>query len=603
MKKILPIAFLCIFLSSLVAQVPQAVNYQTVVRDGNGNIIANQPVKLGFLIHDGSPTGTIVYSESDTGATNQFGLFTTAIGRGTVLSGNFGTITWSTGNKYLETYFYTSPTAYVSMGTAELLTVPYALYAVNGVVGPTGATGVAGANGTNGTNGLTGPTGPSGANGTNGTNGANGATGPAGPTGANGTNGNTGPTGPTGSTGAGGGATGTTGPTGANGANGSNGVTGNTGANGTNGTNGVTGATGPSGVNGTNGNTGATGPTGPSGINGTNGTNGTNGSTGSTGPSGVDGTNGTNGATGTTGATGILADGTATGNTPYWNGTTWVVSSANIYNDGGNVGIGTTNPASALDVNGNINLNGNTLFINGSNDINHHIAYNGNYDGPEISGCGGVAIVTECVGGYTLGYFTNTGTNPGTWATYSTGAAYGYLSVGEVYSYRYNKYLDVMNDLDSIDQIHPIRMMQGGRAELVNDVSTYPSSVRVLSTDGKYATNTGDLAGLNTGAIRQLRRETKTHDEAQDARIARLENLVSQLTGKALDEMEFTATSIAYKDVDSYFIVDARIKPSSVITISGLSGYEIVKQSDGGFGIRFSKAPSSDIKFTYSAKY
>ena len=160
-----------------------------------------------------------------------------------------------------------------------------------------------------------------------------------------------------------------------------------------------------------------------------------------------------------------------------------------------------------------------------------------------------------------------------------------------------------MNDLDSIDLIHPLRMMQGGQPEIVNDISTYPASVRVMSSDGKYATNSGDLAGLNTGAIRQLRRETRTHDEAQDARIERLENLVSQLTGKALGEMEFTATSIAYKDVDSYYIVDARIKSTSVITIVGLSGYEIVKQGEGGFGIKFGSAPSADIKFTYSSKY
>ena len=232
------------------------------------------------------------------------------------------------------------------------------------------------------------------------------------------------------------------------------------------------------------------------------------------------------------------------------------------------------------------------------------IKYNGNYDGPEISGCGGVAVVTECNGGYTLGYFSNTGANPGTWATYTTGAAYGYLSVGEVYSYRYNKYLDVMNDLDSIDQIHPMRRVTGsGVTEIVNDVSTYPSAIRALSSDGKYATNNGDLAGLNTGAIRQLRRETRTHDEAQDARIARLENLVSQLSGHALGEMAFTATSIAYKDVDSYFVVDARIRPTSVITISGLSGYTIVKRSEGGFGIKFDKAPDGDIKFTYASKY
>ena len=71
------------------AQIPQAINYQTVVRDANGNVVANQSVKLGFLIHDGSATGTVVYAEIDSGQTNKFGLFTTAIGRGVIQGGEF----------------------------------------------------------------------------------------------------------------------------------------------------------------------------------------------------------------------------------------------------------------------------------------------------------------------------------------------------------------------------------------------------------------------------------------------------------------------------------------------------------------------------------
>ena len=51
-------------------------------------------------------------------------------------------------------------------------------------------------------------------------------------------------------------------------------------------------------------------------------------------------------------SSGGLANGSAAGNTPYWNGSSWVVNSSNIYNDGANVGINTTAPKNQLDVNG-----------------------------------------------------------------------------------------------------------------------------------------------------------------------------------------------------------------------------------------------------------
>ncbi len=71
---------------------------------------------------------------------------------------------------------------------------------------------------------------------------------------------------------------------------------------------------------------------------------------GATGPQGPVGVTGDTGPQGPTGATGLLPDGTAAGNTPYWNGTEWVVSSSNIYNNGGNVGVGTNTPDAALDI-------------------------------------------------------------------------------------------------------------------------------------------------------------------------------------------------------------------------------------------------------------
>jgi len=62
------------------------------------------------------------------------------------------------------------------------------------------------------------------------------------------------------------------------------------------------------------------------------------------------GTPGPAGPTGATGPTGLLSSGASAGNTPYWNGSSWVVNSSNIYNNGGNVGIGITSPQAELEI-------------------------------------------------------------------------------------------------------------------------------------------------------------------------------------------------------------------------------------------------------------
>ena len=54
---------------------------------------------------------------------------------------------------------------------------------------------------------------------------------------------------------------------------------------------------------------------------------------------------------------------------PYWNGTSWVVNSTNIFNNGGNVGIGTSSPATKLDVSGIIATKGLIISDNSSNSL------------------------------------------------------------------------------------------------------------------------------------------------------------------------------------------------------------------------------------------
>jgi hypothetical protein len=114
------------------SQVPQKINYQAVARNSSGVILANQLTAVQISIRDGSPTAPIIYQENDTVRTNQFGLFTLAIGIGQVQIGTFANIDWSTGNKYIQVGFDPNGTTnFSNMGTTELLSVPYALYAEN----------------------------------------------------------------------------------------------------------------------------------------------------------------------------------------------------------------------------------------------------------------------------------------------------------------------------------------------------------------------------------------------------------------------------------------------------------------------------------------
>ena len=337
-KQLLIFIGLFISVASLLAQAPQTMNYQAVVRNAQGGAVANATsVSIRFTIHDVTASGTIVFTETHATTANQFGLVNVQIGS---IAGNLGIVNWGSGAKYLQVETDINNTGiFTNMGTTQLISVPYALYAANSAAGPQGPTGIQGPQGVQGATGAQGAQGSTGLNGSTGATGVTGAggqgpTGPAGPTGA-------GVQGATGNTGA-------TGPAGAQGVTGA-GVAGPTGADGTAGATGPQGATGLTGA----GVAGATGAQGPTGAAGPSGNDGAAGATGATGPSGLDGVSGPTGPTGPAG-TGGLGAGSATGNTVYWDGTQWVVTSNNIYNAGGNVGIGTSTPNAALDVNGTI---------------------------------------------------------------------------------------------------------------------------------------------------------------------------------------------------------------------------------------------------------
>lgn len=118
----LAVIMLCII--TVYGQAPMSFKYQTVLRDSDGNVIANQEVSMTLEILRGSAFGPVVCSETYTPVTNEFGLVNLEVGSQD--ASGFNAIDWAVGP-----YFLKITVDGIVMGTSELLSVPYALYAQN----------------------------------------------------------------------------------------------------------------------------------------------------------------------------------------------------------------------------------------------------------------------------------------------------------------------------------------------------------------------------------------------------------------------------------------------------------------------------------------
>jgi len=183
-------------LLTLFSQAPQGFNYQAVARDTDGSLLASETIDVKIGIRSGNETGPLVWEETHSVTTNEFGLFTLKIGDVTATPGSgsaatFSDVDWSTGAHYLGVEIDLG-SGFVTMGTSELLSVPFALFAEAGNEGPQGA---------QGPQGIQGPQGDTGPNGAQGDQGPIGPTGDTGPQGLKGDKGDLGDTGDTGLTG------------------------------------------------------------------------------------------------------------------------------------------------------------------------------------------------------------------------------------------------------------------------------------------------------------------------------------------------------------------------------------------------------------------
>lgn len=131
MKKSITNILLVLFaLGQLLAQVPQSINYQTIVRAENGQPLADQTVSLKFSVLLDGISGSVLYAEKHVKPTNQFGIINLQIGKGTVIYGQFSDIDWGAGRMFLNTQLdVNGGDNFTEMGTTEMISVPYALHA------------------------------------------------------------------------------------------------------------------------------------------------------------------------------------------------------------------------------------------------------------------------------------------------------------------------------------------------------------------------------------------------------------------------------------------------------------------------------------------
>ncbi|MEO1805214.1 MAG: tail fiber domain-containing protein [Bacteroidota bacterium] len=101
MKKRLLFSFLAFLSLSISTALAQGFNYQGVARDNGGTLLVNTNVDLRFKIAESSPNGTVVYQETHSLVTNQFGLLETVIGKGSIEVGTFDGIEWADNDFFL----------------------------------------------------------------------------------------------------------------------------------------------------------------------------------------------------------------------------------------------------------------------------------------------------------------------------------------------------------------------------------------------------------------------------------------------------------------------------------------------------------------------
>jgi hypothetical protein len=129
MKGLFYVVIALLITTSAFAQTPEKVSYQAVIRDAEGVLVIDKELDITMSILQGSDLGTAIYVETQATQTNANGLVSLTIGSGVAIGAQFGSIDWETGPYFIKTETAIDGESLTS--TAELLSVPFALYAKN----------------------------------------------------------------------------------------------------------------------------------------------------------------------------------------------------------------------------------------------------------------------------------------------------------------------------------------------------------------------------------------------------------------------------------------------------------------------------------------
>jgi uncharacterized protein (TIGR02145 family) len=122
--------FICFFTSlKLYTQVPNLINFQSIIKDEGRNLLVNQNIGIKVSLIRNIISNEFIYVEKQNKTTNSYGLLNVEIGGGTVLMGDFSQIDWSIGEFFLKLEFdYLGGENYSYENTTKLLSVPFALH-------------------------------------------------------------------------------------------------------------------------------------------------------------------------------------------------------------------------------------------------------------------------------------------------------------------------------------------------------------------------------------------------------------------------------------------------------------------------------------------